>query len=591
MIDTNNIQLHPRELLSLYLRQEYELLSEIFLKALEHFEITTYYNLEPDTQHNFNVFVKNFLYLFTQPDYILSHEHLVRFIELNPTISNLVAMSNFKTTDSFLEILNNQTHNFAKILALYSARNTFKFDYKALFDADAKLACLWYSHFCEIYRSGLVNKEVYHNLKKHLTYKDDRLTDFYQLTNLYFGSTYIDNYLDREIKQRMNQCIKNSSFCTAAQIKNTPHPKKVAVITAQWFSGHSVHRTLCEFVESLKDDYELTLVHLDKISNDLDLAYFKEIRYVYTSNRALNIDSLRANDFMVVYFPDVGMNQESILLSNLRLAPIQICGTGHPVSTFGSEIDYFISGADVETPEGAESNYSERLVLLPGFGLIHKQPTYQIRNIQKTRPEFIVNCSWYSHKINNHLLSYLRNIIKRSTKDILFRFFPGHTLLIKNDVIPFAKDLEAVLGKAHFELVLNQYYDDYMVFMEEGDICIESSPFGGSNIIVDSLYLRKPTVTFEGNKWYNRIGSQMLRSVGLSELIATSAEDYISLTLRLIHDDEYRIGIQEKLKQADLDRTIFSTDSKQYFKKAIDFLIENHEKLKRSRSRKPLLIE
>lgn len=111
-------------------------------------------------------------------------------------------------------------------------------------------------------------------------------------------------------------------------------------------------------------------MHLGGTKNDLDIASFKEIKYVYFKDNCLNIDSIKENDFMVVYYPDIGMSPESIFLSNLRIAPIQICGTGHPVSTFGSEVDYFISGADVEILESAEKCYSERLILLPGLGAI-----------------------------------------------------------------------------------------------------------------------------------------------------------------------------------------------------------------------------
>jgi predicted O-linked N-acetylglucosamine transferase (SPINDLY family) len=82
----------------------------------------------------------------------------------------------------------------------------------------------------------------------------------------------------------------------------------------------------------------------------------------------------------------------------------------------------------------------------------------------------------------------------------------------------------------------------------------------------------------------------MLRSVGLEELIAKSADEYTRLILRLIHDDRYRLKTQDKLKQADLNKTIFNSDTKKYFRKAIDFLIENHEQLKREISRKPLVI-
>ncbi len=174
----------------------------------------------------------------------------------------------------------------------------------------------------------------------------------------------------------------------------------------------------------------------------------------------------------------------------------------------------------------------------------------------------------------------------------MFRFFVGgvESILRNNGFIPFARDLESLLGKERFELIPSLPYGEYMALMEEGDICIDSYHFGGCNTIVDSLYLRKPTVTFEGTKWYNRIGSQMLRLVGLSELIATNPQEYINLILKLIHNDKYRVKIQDKLKQTDLNSTIFNVESKKYFKKAIDFLIENHEQLKAEDSRKPILI-
>ena len=46
-------------------------------------------------------------------------------------------MSSFKTTDAFLQILQQQPQNLAKILALYSARNRVAFDRRAFFDAGA----------------------------------------------------------------------------------------------------------------------------------------------------------------------------------------------------------------------------------------------------------------------------------------------------------------------------------------------------------------------------------------------------------------------------------------------------------------------
>lgn len=587
----NTPQFNPNELLEIYFLQDYDKLSDKFIFVLEHFENQTYFSLDNQAKYFIHVFLKNFLYFFTQPEYVIPDRHVARFIQLNLTISNLVAMSNFKTTDAYLEILKNQQRNFAKVLTLYSARNSIKVDRKSIFDSNEQLACLWYSCFCEIYRSGLVNQQAYNNIREHLAYEDERLIDFYNIEDIYFGSTYIDGDRDREIKQKINKAIQISPFAAAAQIKNNPHPKKIAIITSLWFSQHSVYRTLSEYVESLSEDYELTLISLGPIKNNLDIGCFKAIKYVYFKDDALNIGAIRENEFTAIYYPDIGMSSESIFLSNLRIAPIQICGTGHPVSTFGSEIDYFISGAGVEIPEGAEENYSERLIVIPGFGAIHNPPNYEIQNIEKTRSEFIINCSWFGQKVNYPQITYLQDIIKQSKKNILFRFFSGSALIRKNDFLPFVKDLETLLGKERVEVIPPKSYEEYMDMMAEGDLSIDSYHFGGSNTITDSLYLRKPTVTIAGDKWYNRIGSQMLRSAGLSELIANNPEQYIKLIVRLINDDKYRATIQDKIRKADLNNTIFRSDSKRCFKKAIDFLIKNHEKLKTETSRKPIRIQ
>src|SRR5947209_6294158 len=83
-----------------------------------------------------------------------------------------------------------QPANVAKILALYSARNRVKVDRRALFDAGAATASVWYDAFCEIYRSGLVEEQVVENLREHYTFDDPRLAPTHEVQELYFGSTY-----------------------------------------------------------------------------------------------------------------------------------------------------------------------------------------------------------------------------------------------------------------------------------------------------------------------------------------------------------------------------------------------------------------
>ncbi|MBD0390762.1 MAG: hypothetical protein ICV54_30785, partial [Nostoc sp. C3-bin3] len=76
MTNPDNPQINHTELLKLYLSQEYDQLSEKFIQVLEHFENKTYFNLDSNAQYFINAFLKNFLYLFTQPDYALSDRYV-----------------------------------------------------------------------------------------------------------------------------------------------------------------------------------------------------------------------------------------------------------------------------------------------------------------------------------------------------------------------------------------------------------------------------------------------------------------------------------------------------------------------------------
>ena len=86
---------NPRELMQLYVAGRFDDLSDKFLSLLGHFEQATYVTLSPAAQYFVNAFVKHFLNLFTQPDYVIAERHVLPFLRQNLTISNLVSVSSF----------------------------------------------------------------------------------------------------------------------------------------------------------------------------------------------------------------------------------------------------------------------------------------------------------------------------------------------------------------------------------------------------------------------------------------------------------------------------------------------------------------
>ena len=69
------------------------------------------------------------------------------------------------------------------------------------------------------------------------------------------------------------------------------------------------------------------------------------------------IKTILADKLHILIFTDIGMEFQSLLLCNLRLAPIQCTAWGHPLTSGSSNIDYYLSGDAIE-PENAQEHYS-----------------------------------------------------------------------------------------------------------------------------------------------------------------------------------------------------------------------------------------
>jgi hypothetical protein len=194
-------------------------------------------------------------------------------------------------------------------------------------------------------------------------------------------------------------------------------------------------------------------------------------------------------------------------------------------------------------------------------------------------------------KINYPLLLILRDVIRRAGRKVVFQMFPGTGVARLSAFMPFCRDMESVLGKEHVRVVPCCARQEYMAKMATADLSADSYPFGGYNTIVDSLYLGKPIVTREGAKFYNRAAAALLRKLGLGELVVTTAEEYAQRLLALIRDDAAREDVCNRIRSIDLRERIFDSRQPEHFRKAIDFLIANHERLQAEGATGPICIE
>ena len=373
------------ELAELYAKGEHEQRScEQFLSILDVLSPRYLQSLNPGSQYFVSSFVKVFLYTVSQPDFRID-EPLRQSIHqgLEPRRSPIVvAMSSFKTTDAYLEILRDQQGNFLKILMLYSARNSVKSF------SIAKPSSIWFPRSppalvsrirLRLLQRARLSPIVHENMKEHFAFSHPNLVIPHNFQELYFGSTYVDGRCDTPVKEQINSTsCKNTSKLSPRSSTNpirrrSPLSAPVGCRRTP-FTAPSAPNTSSRS----KGKYHLTHLQLRPLWPAGNQNVLTSRYTIPTIKGQPDLSRIRNNDFQVVFFPDVGMCAESILLANMRIAPIQIMGASAIPSAPGAELTSTTSSA-AKTVEGSRTNpeqnwYSERLVLLPGIGRYPQPP-------------------------------------------------------------------------------------------------------------------------------------------------------------------------------------------------------------------------
>jgi predicted O-linked N-acetylglucosamine transferase (SPINDLY family) len=564
-------------------------LSEYLISIFDKFNTWQVHEVTDDTRVFFDMFMMTFMTCMAYPPYVIERRDIAeRFIMHNENISNLAAMSSFKNTDAALRVALRQTNNLVKVLILYSARNTFRLDMKQFFDINAEVASIWYFSFIGWDFGKLADKNALDHLRHHFTATDSRLKPaIYDLQHTYFCVTYAAPEAEARVKRLLNQITRKFYAPNARVLKSrpTPDPKHVVVLSAHWFPAHSVYRTNSKFVEALRGKYKLTLVAMyHDTPPDLSLVdeviHWRDIR---------DFSPLKDLDAMVAFYPDVGMSMQSIALANFRLAPIQIMSCGHPVSTFGSEIDYFLSGADIETSETARKYYSERLTLIPGRGVVANGLPYPRDIPEKPAEPVRILLSWASQKVNYDMLWALHRVAERCRSKVEFHFLSGLGLRFLGRPA-FLEALQEVLGAERVVAHPHMSQADYFNLIGHMHVAGDSHPFGGFNTVVDPIYKGVPVVGFDGDRAFAMYGPHLLRTLGLDGLVASSVDEYVDIMVRLVDDVAWRSEWEQRIRALNLDATMFAETNGEYFLEVVDHLIANHDRLKGEKSRPPIRI-
>lgn len=567
------------DLLKPYYEKSFDQIHQNILAFCEYFRKEKYIELDLKM---IDEFVESLFFVFSQPDFGITKNDVDRYFLEYLTIANLIRISSYKNSDKVLEkLIENLSQNIIKILILYSAYNQIRLRIKTLMFLDPTATSLWFCKFLSVFQAAVSDTNAFTQLNDHLLDSDIELNTITDIKPIFFGITYINQDLDRYWKSKFNQLIQRKHFLGEIQEIKPLKRNRIAIISGCWYENHSVYRNQYHFLKALSEKYELHLFSVTPLQKNLDPSIFKEFHYIVMPNGKIDASQIEAGNYPLIYFTDIGMHAETTILSNTRLAPIQVTSYGHSVSTFGSKIDYWIGGIKGEQGSShvdlatIQSRYSETFIGLPGLGITHTYPSYTIKNISKRADRFVINCPSCAHKVNAKLIYSLKNILKKvQCEDIVFQIFSCTYGLTFHT---YKQILHEQLGP-HVEVIFPASYAHYMELLETGQFSIEAYPFGGCNTVVDALWLRQPIVCLEGERWYNKIGTATLLKLGIdpqrNTMLASNSEQYENNVVNLVNDSQLLEQARQEILHADLN-TLFDNSESYYFVQAIDQLLNS----------------
>jgi predicted O-linked N-acetylglucosamine transferase (SPINDLY family) len=257
----------------------------------------------------------------------------------------------------------------------------------------------------------------------------------------------------------------------------------------------------------------------------------------------------------VLLYPEIGMDPLTVKLASMRVAPVQVTTWGHPETSGLPTIDYYLSGEDFE-PAGAQANYTERLVALP-----HLSSFVQPAKIEAVSPDLdkwgvdartpLLICPGTPFKYAPQHDAIFPEIARRLGRCRFIFFTPGQAVALCEKL---RRRLRAAFDRSGLG------FDEFVTFipwlskgefyglLQRADVYLDTLGFSGFNTALQAVECGLPIVTREGRFLRGRLASGILKCMGLSDLVAPSAEEYIRLAVSLARDAEYREVVRARIR-------------------------------------------
>jgi protein O-GlcNAc transferase len=209
-------------------------------------------------------------------------------------------------------------------------------------------------------------------------------------------------------------------------------------------------------------------------------------------------------------------------------APVQVTAWGHALGTGLDAMDYFFADP-VTVPPAARRWFSEEVVDLPAF-VCYDPPV----DAPEAGPLPALAAGHVTFGCLNRRAKMSEDAVAVFAR--VLRAVPGSRLLVKdeafNDRATARRLVEGFAAHgveaARLEILGGSSRGDHLAVYGRVDLALDPFPHGGGVSALEALWMGVPMVTLAGDRIPGRMGASFLATLGLDDLVATTADEYVA---------------------------------------------------------------
>ncbi|MGV1951393.1 hypothetical protein ACQZ44_11245 [Agrobacterium vitis] len=242
-------------------------------------------------------------------------------------------------------------------------------------------------------------------------------------------------------------------------------------------------------------------------------------------------------------------------------APIKVTYMGFPGAVIGVDLDYAITDPII-TPDSSKPYYQEKLCRLPETYMANSvsSRTWQQRASRESvglpSGRFVFGSFNGSQKIDRQAIRIWAQILKR---------VPEAVLSISCARAAVADNLRVAFAQQGIDAGRLIFFDncpsaEFLARMSATDLVLDTFIYNGHTTTSDALWAGVPVLTKKGKAFAGRVSESLLKAVGLPELVAQDADDFIARAVDLAEHPDRLEALRMRLRTQILTAPLFDAE-------------------------------